>query len=131
MPPWLLSSTSRFAPALETAAPLRSGEIAIIRRHVDAGAALLVDSSLEAIAPLVYASHEWFGGGGYPEDTNGSEIPLVSRLVSVVDAFDAMTHDRAYRDGVQTPAAAQELLRCTPRQFDPEIVIPFISSITR
>lgn len=117
---------------LETAAPLRPGEIAIIRRHVDAGADLLADTAtLGAIAPLVYASHEWFGGGGYPEDTSGSSIPLVSRLVAVVDAFDAMTHDRAYRGGVQIPAAAEELLRCTPRQFDPDMVIPFLATIAR
>lgn len=111
---------------------LRPGEIAIIRRHVDAGAEILGSTiNLAGLVPFVSASHEWFGGGGYPASLSGTAIPLVSRVIAVVDAYDAMTNDRAYRDAVDTVTAAAELLRCTPRQFDPEVVIPFLSTLDR
>jgi len=117
---------------LSTPGRLRPGEIAIIRQHVDAGASILSDTTtLSNLAPIVRASHEWFGGGGYPESLSGDAIPLGSRIITVVDAYDAMTNDRCYRDGVDTSAAAAELLRCTPRQFDPEVVIPFLATLSR
>lgn len=117
---------------LFTPGRLRPGEIAIVRRHADAGADILADTSdLAELAPFVRSSHEWFGGGGYPENTSGDRIPLASRIIAVVDAYDAMTHDRIYREGVDTSAAAAELLRWTPRQFDPEVVIPFLATLNR
>ena len=53
--------------------------------------------SLAFAAPSVRASHEWFGGGGYPSQLAGTAIPFVSRIIAVADAYDAMTQDRAYR----------------------------------
>ncbi len=120
-------------PVSLLAAPgqLRPGEIAIIRQHVEAGAEMLGDTlELAELAPFVRASHEWFGGGGYPESLSGGTIPLVSRIIAVVDAYDAMTNDRCYRGGVDIAVAAAELLRCTPRQFDPEIVVPFLATLS-
>lgn len=119
-------------PLLGAPGQLRPGEIAVIRQHVEAGAEILgATRDLAEIAPLVRASHEWFGGGGYPESLSGGSIPLISRIISVVDAYDAMTNDRCYRGGVETSVAAAELLRCTPRQFDPEVVIPFLATLER
>jgi response regulator RpfG family c-di-GMP phosphodiesterase len=117
---------------LSTPGALRPGEIAIIRRHADAGAEMLADTyMLRDIAPLVRSSHEWFGGGGYPDNLSGNAIPMASRIIAVVDAYDAMTNDRIYRDSVDAPTAAAELLRCSPRQFDPEVVIPFLATLKR
>ncbi len=117
---------------LSTPGRLRPGELAIVRRHADAGADILAGSAdLSELSPLVRSSHEWFGGGGYPEGISGAAIPLASRIIAVVNAYDTMTHDSVYREGVDTSAAATELLRCTPRQFDPEVVIPFLATLNR
>lgn len=108
--------------------PLTPGELAIMRRHVDLGAEILqATAALASIAPLVMASHEWFNGGGYPRRLAGSDIPLGTRIITAVDAYDAMTQDRSYRMGTHSRDAIAELLRCTPTQFDPDIVTAFLS----
>jgi putative two-component system response regulator len=112
--------------------PLTPGEMAIMRRHVDAGAAILASSrALEPAAAIVLASHEWFGGGGYPRKLAGAAIPMASRIIAVVDAYDAMTQDRAYRIRLDSTDAVAELLRCCPSQFDPEIVSAFLAVLGR
>jgi len=112
--------------------PLTPGEIAIMRRHVNAGAEILEATiALAAIEPIVHASHEWFGGGGYPEKLAGSAIPLASRIIAVADAYDAMTNDRTYRPRLDSAEAVSELLRCAPAQFDPDIVIAFLNILGR
>jgi putative two-component system response regulator len=108
--------------------PLTPSELVIMRRHVELGAEILqATGDLASIAPLVLTSHEWFNGGGYPRRLAGSDIPLATRIITVVDAYDAMTQDRAYRLGAHGQDAIAELLRCTPAQFDPEIVTAFLS----
>jgi putative two-component system response regulator len=122
MPDALLTKPSRLTP----------GEMAIMRRHVDVGAEILAATqSLDAAAPLVYTSHEWFGGGGYPRKIAADQIPLASRIIAVADAYDAMTQDRAYRVHLDTGEAVAELLRSTPVQFDPSIVTAFLNVVGR
>jgi putative nucleotidyltransferase with HDIG domain len=117
---------------LTTAGILRPGEIAIVRRHADAGAEILTaTTALNELAPIVRGTHEWFGGGGYPDGLIGEAIPLASRVLAVVDAYDAMTNDRCYRGRREWPSAAAELLRCSPSQFDPEIVTAFLEMLGR
>jgi len=112
--------------------PLTSGEKAIMRRHVDVGADILeATDTLRTAAPIVRASHEWFGGGGYPQQLAGSTIPLASRIIAVVDAYDAMTQDRAYRTRFDSSDAVAELLRCSPTQFDPQVVAAFLAVLGR
>lgn len=112
--------------------PLTPGERAIMRRHVDIGAEILdATRSLAFAAPAVRASHEWFGGGGYPRGSAGITIPLVSRIIAVADAYDAMTQNRAYRIRLDSSDAIAELLRCSPAQFDPEIVAAFLAVLGR
>jgi len=107
--------------------PLTPGELGIMRRHVALGAEILeATDTLAWIAPLVRTSHEWFNGGGYPNRLAGSNIPLATRIITVVDAYDAMTQDRSYRMGTHAQNAVAELLRCTPTQFDPEVVTAFL-----
>jgi putative nucleotidyltransferase with HDIG domain len=112
--------------------PLTAGEMAIMRRHVEMGVEILESTSaLAHAAPSVLASHEWFGGGGYPHKTAGIEIPFVSRIIAVADAYDAITQDRAYRIRLDSADAVAEILRCSPSQFDPEIVAAFLAVLGR
>jgi putative two-component system response regulator len=112
--------------------PLTAGEIAIVRQHVEIGAEILqVTSTLADAAPIVAATHEWFNGGGYPWKLAGEDIPLASRIVAVVDAYDAMTQHRAYRVRLDSSDAVAELLRCCPTQFDPEVVAAFLAVLSR
>jgi polar amino acid transport system substrate-binding protein len=107
--------------------PLTPGETSIMRRHVDVGAEILETSAtLVDAAPAVRASHEWYGGEGYPERLAGEAIPIESRIIGVVDAYDAMTQDRAYRRRFDSADAVAELLRCCPCQFDPRVVSAFL-----
>jgi putative two-component system response regulator len=112
--------------------PLTRGEMAIMRRHVEMGVEILeATEALAFAARAVGASHEWFGGGGYPGTTAGTAIPFVSRIIAVADAYDAMTQDRAYRIRLDSPDAVAEILRCSPTQFDPEIVAAFLAVLSR
>jgi response regulator RpfG family c-di-GMP phosphodiesterase len=112
--------------------PLTAGESAIMRRHVDVGADLLAQTAtLACAADLVRASHEWYGGGGYPAGLAGCEIPLGSRVIAVADAYDAITQHRSYRAAVGGTEAVDELLRCCPVQFDPDTVDAFLRILSR
>jgi putative nucleotidyltransferase with HDIG domain len=111
---------------------MTAGEFDIMRRHVEAGADLLeATETLQDLAPIVRTSHEWFGGGGYPAGLKGNGIPLVSRLIAVADAFDAMTETRAYRGQLDRKDAVKELVRCAPSQFDPVMVTAFLAVLEK
>src|SRR5262245_51577487 len=117
----LLSKPSRMTP----------GEIAVMQRHVEAGADILeATRTLSPIAPIVRASHEWFGGGGYPSTLSGQAIPLASRIIAIADAYDAMTQTRSYRAHLGRNEAVAELLRSSPSQFDPDLVVAFLTILT-
>ena len=112
--------------------PLTPGERAIMRQHVAIGAEILESTrTLGFAAPTVLASHEWFSGGGYPRQCAGVTIPFVSRIIAVADAYDAMTQDRAYRIRRDSADAVSEILRCSPSQFDPEMVAAFLAVLGR
>lgn len=112
--------------------PLTPDEAAIMRQHVEVGVEILQAAETMAhAAPAVLASHEWFGGGGYPTKLAGDDIPLASRIIAVVDAYDAMTQDRTYRVSFDSSDAIAELLRCSPTQFDPDIVAAFLAVLGR
>jgi len=71
--------------------------------------------------------HEWWNGTGYPKGLKEKEIPLNSRIISIVDAYDVMTHDRSYKKAISRDDAIAELKRCVGTQFDPELVEMFIN----
>jgi len=73
----------------------------------------------------VRASHERWDGGAYPDGLADEQIPLGARIVSVCDAFHAMTTPRPYQDMLSPEAALAELRRCAGTQFDPEVVAAF------
>ncbi len=122
LPDSLLSKPSALTP----------GELAIVRRQVEAGARLLDDTVvLQPVAAAIAASHEWFAGGGYPNRLAGERIPLASRILSVCDAYDAMTSHRTYRERLDSADAVAELLRCCPSQFDPDVLVGFLATLGR
>jgi cyclic di-GMP phosphodiesterase len=107
---------------------LTDGEVIIMQRHVQAGTEILKSTdTLAGAAPIVHASHEWYGGAGYPLKLAGPAIPFASRIIAVADAYDAMTQDRHYRSHRSSADAISELLRGSPKQFDPDIVTAFLA----
>jgi HD-GYP domain-containing protein (c-di-GMP phosphodiesterase class II) len=112
--------------------PLASGESAIMRHHVEAGAEILSCApALASLAPIVLASHEWFGGGGYPRRLAGADIPLASRIIAVVDAYDTMADFGRARVSAEPAGAVSELLRCGGTQFDPDALTAFLAVLGR
>jgi HD-GYP domain-containing protein (c-di-GMP phosphodiesterase class II) len=108
---------------LRKPARLTADEMAIVRKHAEAGAEIAAGiHGLEGIAPWIRHSHEHVDGSGYPAGLSGDDIPLESRLLLVADAFDAMTSDRAYRAAMPAADALAELRRCAGRQFDARCV---------
>lgn len=80
------------------------------------------------IQPAIRAHHERVDGEGYPDKLRGEEVPLLSRIVLVVDTLDAMGFTRAYRKGLPTEVIYKELERCSGTQFDPQLVKIFLQS---
>ena len=81
------------------------------------------------VSPIVRGHHERWDGTGYPDRLRGDAIPRGARVVAIVDAHDAMTHDRPYRARLSNEAALAELRRSRGTQFDPELVDLFIAKL--
>ena len=86
---------------------------------------------LKPLIPGIHLHHERFDGHGYPIGLKGQNIPLVARILSIADAYDAMTSSRAYRKALEHDVAIAELKRCAGTQFDPEILDFFLKGIKR
>ncbi|HLM73491.1 MAG TPA: HD domain-containing phosphohydrolase, partial [Polyangiaceae bacterium] len=80
---------------------------------------------LHPLIPGVYLHHERWDGRGYPLKLKGPDIPLIARIISVADTYDAMTSDRAYRRALPHEAAVNEIERCSGTQFDPDVAGSF------
>ena len=115
---------------LQKPGPLRKSELAEIRTHPEIGAQILRGRGLEDLREWVFAHHERPDGLGYPRGLKDEEIPLEAKILAVADAFEAMTADRAYREGVEERAARIELLRCAGEQFDSRVVAAFLSALS-
>jgi putative nucleotidyltransferase with HDIG domain len=113
---------------LENAGPLTSEEQWFMQRHSEIGERILAAiPALQAIAPIVRAVHERPDGRGYPDGLRLEEIPIPSLIIAVVDAFDAMTHNRPYQRAMPLEHALAELRRHARTQFDPVIIEAFAS----
>jgi HD-GYP domain-containing protein (c-di-GMP phosphodiesterase class II) len=105
---------------LVKAAPLTAEEWGVIRAHSEIGADLVAAaSSLAGLAPLVRGVHERWDGDGYPDGLAGEDIPLVSRIVSVCDAFSALTWQRPFRNARPNWAALEIIDANAGTQFCP------------
>jgi putative two-component system response regulator len=109
---------------------LTEAEWVEMRRHPIIGEQICrpLQSSRE-FAPIVRHHHERWDGAGYPDRLKGDEIPIGARIVSLVDAFDAMVHDRPYRQARPLDSVVAELAADAGRQFDPELVECFAGII--
>jgi two-component system, cell cycle response regulator len=115
---------------LDKPAALDESEWAHVRGHTLIGEKIIAAApDLARVARLVRSSHENYDGTGYPDGLVRREIPLGSRIIAVCDAFDAMTTDRPYRDGMDAESAVAELRRCAGTQFDPEVVERFCAAL--
>lgn len=93
-----------------------------IRAHPCIGADLVAQVELlQAISHVIRHHHERFDGSGYPDNLAGDNIPLHSRILSVADAYDAMTSRRAYRDAMPHAAALREIMQLAGKQFDARV----------
>jgi len=113
--------------------PLNSQEWQPIHSHPTMGVSILkhVESLRDCLAAVQY-HHEHFDGSGYPSGLKGTNIPLDARILSVADAYDAMTSSRPYRSqAMSNEAALEEIRKCSGMQFDPDIAEAFIKLMTR
>jgi HD-GYP domain-containing protein (c-di-GMP phosphodiesterase class II) len=107
--------------------PLTTEEWTVVHRHPEIGSQmlLLVGADWADLGLIVAAHHERWDGGGYPRGLAKEAIPLEASILSVVDAYDAMTSSRVYRQPLSHEKARVDLQRCSGYQFDPRVVAAF------
>lgn len=76
---------------------------------------------------MILHHHERWDGTGYPGGLKGKEIPLLARIITIIDAYDVMTNDRSYQKSISKKEALAEIKRCSGTQFDPELSKTFLS----
>jgi polar amino acid transport system substrate-binding protein len=112
---------------LKKTAPLTAEERAVINRHPEHSWSILrLFAGLQEASLFALHHHESVDGSGYPAGLKGSDIPLASRIVSVIDAYDAMVSNRCYRVGLPHDEAIRRLLISIGTQFDAQVVQAFI-----
>lgn len=106
---------------------LTDAEWEIMKTHTEKGYRIASASKeLKPIGEYILHHHERWDGAGYPGGLAGDEIPLLSRIITVVDSHDVMVHDRPYHRAMSGEAAEAELRRCSGTQFDPKLVEVFL-----
>ena len=112
---------------LRKPAKLDDDEYALMKKHPEYGWLVLRDlPGFEAAALDILHHHESLDGKGYPAGLKNDEIPIVSRIVCVIDAFDAMVSSRPYRKGLPFEEAVRRLILSSGTQFDPAVVQSFL-----
>jgi HD-GYP domain-containing protein (c-di-GMP phosphodiesterase class II) len=97
-----------------------------MERHSEIGERILGKvEDYAQIATIVKHHHERIDGEGYPDGITGNEIPLISRIIAVADAYNAMTSDRPYRDAMPSRVARLRLAQAVESQFDTNVVAVF------
>ena len=111
---------------------LSGTEYEIVKMHPLIGESIITPVKfLNGIAPLILYHHERFDGKGYLEGLRGEAIPQCARIISVADAFDAMTSDRPYRKALSRKKAREELEKESGKKFDPQVVEAFLRLLDR
>lgn len=109
---------------------LTHDEYQTVKEHPLIGYAILEDSELlKAFSHMVRDHHEYYNGMGYPNGLKGEQISIEASIIAVVDAFDAMTSDRSYRQALSHQAALEQLRQQSGEQFNPVVVNKFIDLI--
>jgi HD-GYP domain-containing protein (c-di-GMP phosphodiesterase class II) len=111
--------------------PLTEEERELMRRHPELGFAMTRNRLDPKVAEAILDHHERYDGNGYPFGLRGPEIPILSRVILVADAFDAMTSVRAYQPALPVEYAVDEIRRNSGTQFDPGVVEVFLDLAER
>ncbi|MFH2117910.1 MAG: HD domain-containing phosphohydrolase [Bacillota bacterium] len=111
---------------------LTSEEYDVIKTHVEVGYQILrAADEYSDLAIHALHHHERWDGKGYPSGLKGNDIPLFSRIIGVVDAYEAMTADRPYRSKLTQEYAISEIIKYSGSQFDPEIAKIFVEKVLK
>ena len=115
---------------LEKQEKLTEEEWAEIKKHPEAGYRIAqATSELMPVSEYILSHHERWDGKGYPQGLKGEEIPLIARIINVVDSYDAMTSERTYGRPFTKNEAIHELKECAGSQFDPMLIQVFIEQV--
>ncbi|HLF86136.1 MAG TPA: HD-GYP domain-containing protein [Nitrospiria bacterium] len=110
--------------------PLNPEETKIIHAHPELAEMMLKKApQLESVLPAILYHHERYDGAGYPNGLKGEDIPYLARILSIVEAYDAMISARPYKKKMTHEEALEELRLNAGKQFDPEIVAAFIKAL--
>jgi putative nucleotidyltransferase with HDIG domain len=111
---------------------LEEEELGEIRNHPEDGAKILMRAkSLQKYADPVRHHHEYYNGRGYPDGLEGDRIPIYAAIISIADAFDAMTSARYYRRALSREEAVRELEKGAGSQFRPDLVRAFLKALAQ
>ena len=111
---------------------LTDNEWEIVEEHPRIGYKIALSSvDFSSVADEILAHHERWDGEGYPNGLEKDEIPLLSRIISIVDAYDVMTNGRPYKEAMSKTEALNELKRCAGSQFDPNITEEFVDMMEK
>ena len=112
--------------------PNKHAEERKARKHPLLGSRMLSAIRLwEDLAPFVLHHHEWYDGKGYPQGLAGDKIPLEARVITLVDAVDAMVSPTSYRDPLTIEEMSNEIREASGSQFDPEVTRTFLGLVER
>jgi len=110
---------------------LNDEEWKLLKTHPLRGAEIAASTAEFApVAKHIFSHHEHYDGSGYPRGLKGKEIPLLARILSIVDSYDVMINERPYKEAMSKKEAVEELKRCSGSQFDPQLVKLFLEIIT-
>jgi len=102
-----------------------------MKKHPEIGYRIALSTpELINISESILCHHERWDGKGYPQGLSGTDIPLLSRIISIIDAFDAMTNDRSYRSSFSKDEALEEIHDNAGSQFDPDIADEFLAMMS-
>ena len=103
-----------------------------MNRHVEYGIEILSKAqSLHKLIPAIKHHHEWYNGDGYPDGLAGEQIPVCASIISIADAYDAITSDRPYRKALSRKVGLKRIIESSGTQFDPDLVSLFVSVIEK
>lgn len=116
---------------LQKSGELTGKEWEKVKNHSEIGYRVAHSLGENVLAEAILYMHERWDGAGYPCGLSGEQIPLLVRLLSIVDVFDVIIHDRVYREGMNKQEAVEELRKQSGKQFDPNLVDIFCRDIDR